>query len=127
MPYTNEGKHRMLNHLAGNVATHGPVTHMGLHTAQPSTSTPNEVSGGSPSYSRQAIAFEAAAGTEQAGSVDVSTQPVFNVPGGTTVSHVGFWTASSGGTLLAWAAVTNESFGAQGTYTVTDADLHLNL
>lgn len=116
MPYTTEGKNAMLNHLASI------ATHMGLHTALPSTATPNEVSGGSPAYARKANTFNAASG----GSLDNSNAPVFDVPGGTTVTHVGFWTALTGGTLLAWAAVTNETFGAQGTYTATDADLDLN-
>lgn len=127
MPYTNKGKARMLNHLAGNAATSAAITHAGLHTAVPSEGTPNEVSGGSPAYARKALTFEAVAGTEAAGSLDVSNQPVFDVPAGTTVTHVGFWSASTGGDLLAYAAVTNETFAAQGTYTLTDADLHLNL
>jgi hypothetical protein len=116
MPYTTEGKNAMLDYLA-TIATH-----MGLHTAVPSTGTPNEVAGGSPAYARKANTYNAAA----AGNLDNSNAPVFDVPGGITVTHVGFWTAASGGTLLAYAAVTNETFGAQGTYTATDADLDLN-
>jgi hypothetical protein len=116
MPYTTEGKNLMLNALAA------AATHMGLHTAVPSTGTPNEVSGGSPAYARKANTYNTASG----GSLDNSNAPVFDVPGGTTVTHVGFWSASSGGTLYAYAAVTNETFGAQGTYTATDADLDLN-
>lgn len=116
MPYTTEGKNAMLDELAAL------ATHIALHTAVPSTGTPNEVAGGSPAYARKANAWNAAA----AGSLDNSNVPVFDVPGSTTVTHVGFWTAVSGGTLLAYAAVTNETFGAQGTYTVTDADLDLN-
>ena len=116
MPYTTEGKNAMLDALAAI------ATHVGLHTADPSTGSPNEVTGGSPAYARKANTWNAAAG----GSLDNSNAPVFDVPAGTTVTHVGFWTASSGGTLLAKAAVTNEAFGAQGTYTLTDADLDLN-
>lgn len=125
MPFTNEGKHRMLNHVAGNSATAGPITHAGLHTSTPSTATPNEVTGGSPAYARKALTFEAAAGTETTGSLDVSNAPVFDVPAGTTVTHVGFWTASTGGTLIAYADVTDETFAAQGTYTLSDADLSI--
>lgn len=116
MPYTTEGKNVMLDRM-GVVATH-----MGLHTAVPSTGTPNEVTGGSPAYARKANTWNAAS----AGNLDNSNAPVFDVPGGTTVTHVGFWSAVSAGTLYAYAAVTNESFGAQGTYTATDADLDLN-
>lgn len=116
MPYTTEGKNAMLDYL-GTLATY-----MGLHTAIPSTGTPNEVAGGSPAYARKANTYNAAA----AGNLDNSNTPVFDVPGGVTVTHVGFWSAVSAGTLYAYAAVTNEAFGAQGTYTATDADLDLN-
>lgn len=116
MPYTTEGKNAMLNYLA-TIATH-----MGLHTAVPSTAVPNEVTGGSPAYARKANTYNAAA----AGSLDNSNTPVFDVPGGVTITHVGFWSALTGGTLYGYAAVTNETFGAQGTYTATDADLDLN-
>jgi hypothetical protein len=116
MPYTTEGKNLMLDALAA------AATHVGLHTAVPSTGSPNEVSGGSPAYARKANTWNAAA----AGTLDNSNAPVFDVPAGTTVTHVGFWSASSAGTLYAYAAVTNETFGAQGTYTLTDADLDLN-
>jgi hypothetical protein len=116
MPYTTEGKNQMLDRLAAI------ATHMGLHTAVPSTGTPNEVTGGAPAYARKTNTWNAAAD----GSLDNANVPVFDVPAGTTVTHVGFWSALTGGTLYAYAAVTNEAFGAQGTYTVTDADLDLN-
>lgn len=125
MGYKPDAKHRMLNHLAGNAATAGPITHASLHSAFPATAA-NEITGGSPAYARKAVTFEAAAGTELAGSLDVSNAPVFDVPGGVTVAAVGYWTALSGGTLMADADVVDEVFAAQGTYTVTDADLHLN-
>lgn len=116
MPYTTEGKNAMLAYLA-TVAVY-----MGLHTAVPSTASPNEVAGGSPAYARKAKTWNAPA----AGAMDDSNQPVFDVPGGVTVSHVGYWSAPTGGILYAYAAVTNETFGAQGTYTNTDSDLDLN-
>ena len=82
-----------------------------------------EISGGSPAYARKAIAYNAAAG----GSIDDSTNgAVFDIPAGATVDSIGFFDASTGGTLQAWDDVTSESFAAQGTYTVTDADHDLN-
>lgn len=80
-----------------------------------------EVSGGSPAYARKSIAFNAASG----GTMDDSTNgAVFDVPA-CTVNYIGLYSASSGGTLLAIDRVTAEVFAAQGTYTVTDADLDL--
>ena len=113
----------MLNHLAGNAATAGPITQASLHTAYP-PSDANELSGGSPAYARKALTFEAAAGTESAGSLDVTNQPVFDIPPATTVSSVAYRAAD--GTILADADLTDEAFVLQGTYTLTDTDLHLN-
>lgn len=82
-----------------------------------------EISGGSPAYARKAIAYNSASG----GSIDDSTNgAVFDIPAGATVDSIGFYTASTAGTLHAWDDVTSESFAAQGTYTVTDADHDLN-
>jgi hypothetical protein len=116
MPYTNAAKHAMLDELASL------AVFVSLHTADPGTTGASEVSGGSPAYARKAIAWNAASG----GAIDSSNAPVFDVPAGTTVTHVGFWSAASGGTFYGSDAVTNEAFGAQGTYTLTDADLDLN-
>lgn len=82
-----------------------------------------EISGGSPAYARKAIAWAASA----AGLMDDSTNgAVIDVPSGATVNYVGFFSASTNGTLYGIDDVTAESFGAQGTYTVTDAKLDLN-
>jgi hypothetical protein len=81
-----------------------------------------EVSGGSPAYARQAIAFAAAS----EGTIDDSTNgAVFDVPAAGQVDYVGFHSASTAGTLLGVDDVTSESFAGQGTYTVTDAKLDL--
>jgi hypothetical protein len=83
-----------------------------------------EISGGSPAYARVSIAFASAA----AGLIDDSTNgAAVNVPASAVVNYVGFFSAVTAGVLLAIDPVTEESFGAQGTYTVTDAKLDLNL
>lgn len=82
-----------------------------------------EISGGSPAYARKAVAFNSAAG----GAVDDSTNgAVFDVPAAAVVDYVGGFSASTGGTLYTLDKVTQETFGAQGTYTVTDVDIDLN-
>lgn len=82
-----------------------------------------EISGGSPAYSREAIAWNAAS----IGSMDDSTNgAVFDVPAAAVVDYVGYWSASTNGTCYAIDKVTQETFGGQGTYTLTDADLDLN-
>lgn len=58
-----------------------------LHTAYSSTGA-NEVTGGTPAYARKAITVAAAVSRARA----ASTQPIFDVPVGTTVRFAGLWT-----------------------------------
>lgn len=117
MGLKDAARHRMLNHLAGNAATSGPITHASLHSAFPATSG-NELSGGSPAYARQALTFEAVAGTELAGSLDISNAPTFDVPPGSIVAATGYWTALTVGTLMADAPA---GAGAPKVFNVDDA------
>jgi hypothetical protein len=81
-----------------------------------------EISGGSPAYARKTITFAAAA----EGLLDETSNPVFDVPAAAVVNYVGFFSAVTTGTLCGIDSVTQETFGAQGTYTLTDAKLDLN-
>jgi hypothetical protein len=54
--------------------------------------------------------------------LDSSNTPVFDIPA-STITHVGFWSASSGGTNYGDGDITDEVFASQGTYTLTDADI----
>jgi len=116
MPYSILGKNAMLNALGALAA------YVSLHDGDPGESGTAEISGGSPAYARKSVTWNAA----NSGSMDDSNAPVFDVPAGKTVKYVGFWSALTTGTFYGSAAVTNEVFAAQGTYTLTDADLDLN-
>lgn len=70
------------------------ISHVGLHSAYPGTTGTNEISGGSPAYGRQSITWNAAA----SGNADDSNTPTFDVPAGTTVRWIGYWSASTAGT-----------------------------
>ena len=122
MPYSTAGKNLMLDALRGTNPTVA-IAFASLHTSSPGDDGANEVTGGSPAYVRKAITMAA----PSAGAIAASTQPVFDVPASTTVTHVGFWSAVSGGTFLGSADVTDETFASQGTYTLTSAVLDLNL
>ena len=114
-----------LNATALNIAANavsGVAGFVSLHTADPTATGLNEVTGGAPAYARQAITWTGAA----AGNADSSNQPVFDVPAGTTITHVGFWSASTAGTFYGSADITDEVFAGQGTYTLTDADITLS-
>jgi hypothetical protein len=115
MPLVNAAKHVMLNQLA-TVAVFAS-----LHTADPSTTGANEATGGSPAYARKAITWNTAA----SGALDNNANPVFDVPAG-TYTHFGLWSAATGGTFYGGGALSaSETFGAQGQYTLSDADITL--
>jgi hypothetical protein len=90
-------------------------TRLALHTGDPggANSASNEVTGGSPAYARKAVAFSAAA----SGAAAQNGNVVFDVPASTTVSWISGW--NTAGTVRYFKKdVTDEVFGAQGTYTV---------
>ena len=91
-----------------------------LHTGDPgATGANNEVAGGTPAYARKAITWGEAA----SGEVAISAGVEFDVPAG-TVSHYSLWSASTGGTCYATGSLSaSETFAAQGTYTLTAAEV----
>lgn len=93
-------------------------TRLALHTGDPggANGAANEVTGGSPAYARKAVAFNAAAG----GAATPTANVVFDVPAATTVSWITGW--NTAGTVRYFKKdVTDEAFGAQGTYTALAA------
>lgn len=97
---------------------------LALHTGDPgaANTASNEVSGGSPAYARKAVAWNAASG----GAATPTGNVVFDVPTGTTVSWVSGW--NTAGTVRYFKKdVTDEAFGAQGTYTVLAASTSIDL
>ena len=103
---TTAGKNQMLNNFG--------VTHAALFNGDPESGG-TECSGGG--YARQALTFGSAAG----GVKSITASPVFNVPASFTVSWIGYYNASSGGTLLWKENVADEAFGSAGTYTINTA------
>lgn len=116
MGLNNNGKNVALDAVAA------VAVYASLHTADPGTTGTSEVSGGSPAYARKAITWNAASG----GNLDNNANPVFDVPAGTTITHFGLWSASSGGTFYGSGDITDETFAGQGTYTLNDADIALS-
>lgn len=89
-----------------------------LHTADPSTGGANEVTGGS--YTRESISWGAAS----AGTAASSAPIVFDVPGSTTITHLGYWSAVSGGTFYGSRALdTSQTYATDGTYTIATGNL----
>lgn len=111
--YSNAGKNLLLDGFASG------AVYASLHTGDPSTTGANEVTGGSPAYARKSVTWAAAS----AGALTTSNAQVFDVPAGTTIQYVGFWSLASGGTFYGHVTITNETFAGQGTYTVAAGDI----
>lgn len=104
----NTAKNLMLDAL--NAATFAS-----LHTADPGPTGTGEVGGGSPAYARKALSWAAASAASKASSAGL----VFDVPGSTTITHLGYWSALSGGTFYGSRPLdASQTFATQGTYTV---------
>ena len=109
---TTGSKNTMLTALSGS------VTYFSLHTADPGTSGTAEVSG-SP-YARKAASWAAAAN----GTVATNANTAFDVPGSTTITHLGYWSAVTSGTFLGSRALdTSQTFATAGTYTLSSGNI----
>lgn len=115
MPFFAEGKNLMLNFQAS--AAH----FMALFSTTPTTVAGNEITGGS--YSRVSVTWSAAS----SGYAFLSSNVTFNVPGGSTVSHVGILASSTGTTIYGYMDVTDEMFGGDGTYTINSTGTYLRI
>lgn len=115
MPFTDAAKNVMLAAIASGTAPALRITHVAAHSAYPPT-TGNQLG------SRVAIAYNA----PSAGVIDDSTNgAAIAIPTASTVASVGYWSASTAGTLLAQEDVVDEVFAGAGTYNVTDSDLSI--
>jgi hypothetical protein len=112
MALSNAGKDALLEGLASVAA------YASLHTGDPSTTGANEVSGGS--YAREVAPWGAAA----SGNVATDDAIVFDVPAGTTISYVGYWSAVTSGTFYGARELdAPQTFATAGTYTIAAGNL----
>jgi hypothetical protein len=99
--------------LAVHYGTQG--TWISVHTASPgATGTTGEASGGSPAYARKQTTWTAGASD----GVVNGSQVTFDLPAG-TYTHIGVWSAVTGGTFVDSATITSTTLGAQGQLLVT--------
>lgn len=98
------------------IADHGAslVTHVAL------ANSGVELTGGS--YARQSITWGAAS----TGNIAASNTPTFDVPAGSTVNQVMFYSALTAGTAYGTTTVTAETFAGAGTYTLSSAAINHN-
>ena len=89
-----------------------------LHSAEPNASGSSEISGGS--YTRESITWAAASNGTAASGANI----VFDVPSSTTITHIGYWSAVSGGTFYGSRVLdASQTFATAGTYTISTGNL----
>lgn len=90
-------------------------TYLSLHSADPGTTGSSEATGGSPAYARKALAWTPGASD----GVNAAAAVTFDLAANQAVTHVGLWSAATGGTFLDKVAVTYATQAVQSTLTVT--------
>lgn len=111
MTLSATAKNAMLDELASL------ITHVGLSNAG------TELTGGSPAYARQAVAFGSAA----AGVVAMTGTETFDVAAGSTVNRAILRAhLTSSAVDYGYASLTQEVFGGQGTYQLTALTITLS-
>lgn len=105
MPLTNDGAGKCLEGLIGTT-TNSVTLYVGLHTAEPSEGTPSELSG--TGYARLQVTSSEWTVTNNSASVN-ATQEWASAAGAAwgDPTHIGFWSAATGGDLLAWSTIPN--------------------
>jgi hypothetical protein len=125
MSFSNYLETKVLDHVFGGTAYTAPATlYLALHTSNPDEdNSGTEVSGGA--YARQTIAFTTSGNT-------TSNTAAVEFPTATanygTVSHCGIYDASSGGNLIAYAALSSSKTIETGdVFRVPAGDLDITL
>jgi len=104
--------------IFNNTALQVAQAYLSLHTGDPSTTGANEVTGGS--YARQTIPQVASSsGTYTSdANIDFTDMP------STTVTHIGIWSAESGGTFYCGASLSSsQAFDAGDTARMASGNL----
>jgi hypothetical protein len=87
------------------------ATHLAIHTAQPDATGSNQSTA-----ARVAASWPAAA----TGDLTITNKAFTGGAASGPATHVGFWSAATGGTFYGWAALTgDQTFNAAGEYTIT--------
>jgi hypothetical protein len=94
----------------------GLATHLSLHTADPGTTGTNESTAG-----RQAVSWT----VDADGDLTSGSKSFTGGASNGAVTHVGLWSASSGGTFRGAFALTGDTtFNSAGAYTVTQVTIN---
>ena len=127
MSFSNYLETKVLDHVFGATAYTAPATlYLALHTANPDEDgSGTEVSTSGTGYARATVAFTTSGNTtSNTAAVEYSTATAnFG-----TVTHVAVWDASTGGNMLAYAALTSSKTIETGdVFRVPAGDLDITL
>ena len=127
MSFSNYLETKVLDHVFGATAYTAPSTlYLALHTANPDEDgSGTEVSTSGTAYARATVAFTTSGNTtSNTAAVEYSTATAnFG-----TVTHVAVWDASTGGNMLAYAALTSSKTIETGdVFRVPAGDLDITL
>ena len=125
MSFSNDFETRVLNYVfTASSVTRPTAWHVALYTAAPSdTGGGTEVSGGA--YARQAVTFSVSGNTAtNTAALEYATATAAYG----TVSHVGVFDASTGGNLIAYAALaTSKVIDTGDVFRIPAGDLDVTL
>jgi hypothetical protein len=125
MSFSNYLETKVLAHTFSNTAYTSPTTvYVGLFTSSPSEDgSGTEVSGGS--YARQSGSFTT---TNNTATTSVAIEFPTATDSWGTITHIGIYDASSGGNLLAYAALTASKAIASGdVFRIPTGDIDITL
>jgi len=108
MPFTNASRE------TAALAISALGNYISLHTGDPGTTGASEATGGSPAYARKQTTWTGGASD---GTVSGS-QVTFDVPAG-TYTHIGIWTAATGGTFIGGSALSSSTGALPGQQNVS--------
>ena len=123
MPFTTATANKLIDKLLRNTDfVHPTSLYVSLHTADPGQTGTNEVTGGS--YVRKAVTFTAGALKASANSGDVEFTGMPTI----TVTHIGLWSASTGGNFWWGGSLTvSKALTAGDTLKIPTGDLTVTL
>ena len=127
MSFSNYLETELLDHVfAGNAYTAPSTLYLALHTANPDEDGSGaEVSTSGTAYARQSASFTVSGNTATTSAAIEYSTATANFG---TVSHVGIWDASTGGNLIAYAALTSSKTIETGdVFRVPAGDLDITL
>lgn len=123
MAFTTTTANKIIDKILRNTDfVHASTIYVSLHDGDPGQTGSNELTGGG--YARKLAAFSAAAGkaTSNASDIEFPTMPT------ATVTHIGLWSAASGGNFWWGGALTvSKALTTGDTLKIPAGDLDVTL